>query len=48
MKGEKREDSSIPIVFYLRNIEEVKAGAYIANPGEQEFSAKLASVKMGA
>lgn len=35
-------------MFYLKNIEEVKAGAYIANPGDKEFFARLASVKMGA
>lgn len=34
-------------MFYLKGIDEPKVGAYIANPSESEFSAELATIKMG-
>jgi len=34
-------------MFYLQNYEEIKVGAYIANPSEKEFSAKLSGIKFG-
>ena len=34
-------------MFYLQNIEDVKVGAYIANPSRNDFSAELNSIKLG-
>ena len=34
-------------MFYLQNYEDVKVGAYMANPSENEFFAELSAVKIG-
>ena len=35
-------------IFYLQSYEEVKVGAYIANPGDKEFDAELSNIMFGA
>ena len=34
-------------MFYLKSYEEVKAGAYIASPNRNDFSAELSNLKLG-